>query len=189
MDIDLIFKIAAIGIIVAVLNQLLIRSGREDQAMMTTLAGLVVVLHPGQADQRSFRHHQVPLCAMSALTMLGLAVMGAVLYTLFQKSAPAFGLFVSMGTAVLVLWKISTAAQTVLSGLTKLEQRAGGDAFSCLLRCTGVILLADYAHSLCEEAGAESLAWCTALAGRVLVLAAAWPLLEEISQKIGSIAG
>ena len=44
MDIDLIIKIAAIGIIVAVLNQLLIRSGREDQAMMTTLAGLVVVL-------------------------------------------------------------------------------------------------------------------------------------------------
>ena len=44
MDIDLIFKIAAIGIIVAVLNQQLIRSGREDQAMMTTLAGLVVVL-------------------------------------------------------------------------------------------------------------------------------------------------
>lgn len=43
-EIDLIFKIAAIGIIVAVLNQLLIRSGREDQAMMTTLAGLVVVL-------------------------------------------------------------------------------------------------------------------------------------------------
>lgn len=44
MEIDLIFKIAAIGIIVAVLNQLLIRSGREDKAMMTTLAGLVVVL-------------------------------------------------------------------------------------------------------------------------------------------------
>ena len=44
MEIVLSFKIAAIGIIVAVLNQLLIRSGREDQAMMTTLAGLVVVL-------------------------------------------------------------------------------------------------------------------------------------------------
>ena len=44
MDIDLVFRIAAIGIIVAVLNQLLIRSGREEQAMMTTLAGLIVVL-------------------------------------------------------------------------------------------------------------------------------------------------
>ena len=44
MDVDLIFKIAAVGILVAVLNLLLVRSGREEQAMMTTLAGLVGVL-------------------------------------------------------------------------------------------------------------------------------------------------
>ena len=44
MDVDLMFKIAAVGILVAVLNLLLVRSGREEQAMMTTLAGLVVVL-------------------------------------------------------------------------------------------------------------------------------------------------
>lgn len=44
MDVDLIFKIAAIGILVAVLNLLLVRSGREEQALMTTLAGFVVVL-------------------------------------------------------------------------------------------------------------------------------------------------
>ena len=44
MDIDLIFKIAAVGIIVSILNQVLVRSGREEQAPMTTLAGLVVVL-------------------------------------------------------------------------------------------------------------------------------------------------
>ena len=44
MDVDLIFKIAAIGILVSVLNQVLTRSGREEQATMTTLTGLVVVL-------------------------------------------------------------------------------------------------------------------------------------------------
>lgn len=44
MDVNFIFKIAAIGIIVAVLNTLLIRSGRDDQAMLTTLAGVIVVL-------------------------------------------------------------------------------------------------------------------------------------------------
>ena len=44
MDVDLIFKIAAIWIIVAVLNQVLVRSGREEQAMLTSLAGLIVVL-------------------------------------------------------------------------------------------------------------------------------------------------
>lgn len=44
MDIDLIFKIAAIGIITSILNQVLTRSGRDEQATMTTLAALVVVL-------------------------------------------------------------------------------------------------------------------------------------------------
>lgn len=44
MNVDMIFRIAAIGILVAVLNQVLSRAGRDEQAMMTTLAGLVVVL-------------------------------------------------------------------------------------------------------------------------------------------------
>ena len=44
MDVDLVFKIAAVGIIVTILNQVLVRSGREEQATMTTLAGLVEVL-------------------------------------------------------------------------------------------------------------------------------------------------
>ena len=44
MDVDLIFRIAAVGILVAVLGQLLTRSGRDEQALMTTLAGLIVVL-------------------------------------------------------------------------------------------------------------------------------------------------
>ncbi len=44
MDINIIFQIAAVGILVSVLNQVLIRAGREEQAMLTTLAGLVVVL-------------------------------------------------------------------------------------------------------------------------------------------------
>ena len=44
MEVNFIFKIAAIGIIISVLNTILVRSGREDQAMLTTLAGVIVVL-------------------------------------------------------------------------------------------------------------------------------------------------
>ena len=77
-----------------------------------------------------------------ALSSLAIAVLAAVLYALFQKSAPTFSLLVSI-----------------------------------------------YARTLCEEAGAESLAWCASLAGRLLVLAAAWPLLEEIGQRIWSVLG
>ena len=113
-----------------------------------------------------------------ALSSLAIAVLAAVLYALFQKSAPTFSLLVSMAAALILLARVGSAAQSVLSGLVRLEQRAGGDAYGCLLRCTG-----------CEEAGAESLAWCAALAGRLLVLAAAWPLLEEIGQRIWSVLG
>ena len=53
MDVDLIFKIAAVGILVAVLNLVLARSGREEQAMMTTLAGLIVVLVVNVRESRT----------------------------------------------------------------------------------------------------------------------------------------
>ena len=65
MDVDLVFKIAAVGILVSVLNQVLTRSGREEQATMTTLAGLIVVPHDGGAeDQRALRAGQDPLRAV-----------------------------------------------------------------------------------------------------------------------------
>ena len=44
MNVDLVFQIAGVGIIVAVLNQLLVRAGREEQALLTTIAGLIAVL-------------------------------------------------------------------------------------------------------------------------------------------------
>lgn len=102
-----------------------------------------------------------------ALSSLAIAVLAAVLYALFQKSAPTFSLLVSMAAALILLARVGSAAQSVLSGLARLEQRAGGDAYGCLLRCTGIVLLTDYARTLCEEAGAESLAWCASLAGRL----------------------
>ena len=61
MDVDLIFKIAAIGILVSVLNQVLSRSGRDEQATMTTLAGLVVVLMMVVQQISGFTHTNVYL--------------------------------------------------------------------------------------------------------------------------------
>ncbi|UQK57809.1 stage III sporulation AC/AD family protein [Faecalibacterium wellingii] len=75
-----------------------------------------------------------------------------------------------------------------MRGVWALSRRVDGTAFSCLLRCAGILLITDYARTLCEEAGADSLAWCTGLAGRLLVLAAAFPLLEEICQRIWGLA-
>lgn len=123
------------------------------------------------------------------ISALCVAVVSAALVALFQKQQPAFALFVSVAASLVLLAKVGGAAQNVLAGLAQLEQAAGGDAYGCLLRCTGIVLLTDYARTLCEEAGAEALAWCAGLAGRVLALAAVWPLLEEIGQRIGSLLG
>lgn len=123
------------------------------------------------------------------LSCLGIAIVAAVMAALLQKETPAISLMLSVGASLVLLIRAGSAFQLVLSGLVQLEQKAGSDAYGCLLRCTGILLLTDYAHALCEEAGAEALAWCASFAGRVFVLAAVWPLLEEIGQRIGSIAG
>ena len=124
-----------------------------------------------------------------AVSLFGILLVAAALYTLFQKTVPTFALLISLGATVILLARVGSAFETVLSGLHQLERQAGGNAFSCLLRCTGIALLTDYARTLCEEAGAESLAWCAGLVGRCLILAAAWPLIEEIGQRIWSISG
>ncbi len=124
-----------------------------------------------------------------AVSLFGIFLVAAALYALFQKAAPTFALLVSLAAVVVLLARVGSTLETVLSGLHQLERQAGGSAFSCLLRCTGIALLMDYARTLCEEAGAESLAWCAGLVGRCLILAAAWPLIEEIGQRIWSIAG
>ena len=75
MSVDFIFKIAAIGMIVAVLNTLLVRSGREDQAMLTTLAGVIVVL------------------------LVTVAGAGLLFYTVSKLAGSAFGILGDLKTA------------------------------------------------------------------------------------------
>ena len=115
MDIELVFKIAAIGIIVAVLNQLLIRSGREDQAMMTTLAALLLAAFAG---------------------------------ILLQRYSPAFALLLSLGAAVWLMLRLAQPLRGVLQALVQLGQRTNAQAFSCLLRSAGILLLADYVRNV-----------------------------------------
>ena len=124
-----------------------------------------------------------------SLSCLGIAAAAALMAALLQKESPAFALLLSVGASLILLMRVQSALEMVLSGLVRLEARIGGGAYGCLLRCTGILLLTDYARTLCEEVGADALAWCASLVGRTLILAAAWPLLEEIGQKIGSLAG
>ena len=120
----------------------------------------------------------------TSVSILGAAVVFAAAQLLLRKDSPSYAFLLSIGAAVFILLRLGTAAQDLMRGVWALSRRVDGTAFSCLLRCAGILLITDYARTLCEEAGADSLAWCTGLAGRLLVLAAAFPLLEEICQRI-----
>ncbi|OUQ40114.1 hypothetical protein B5E67_01350 [Faecalibacterium sp. An122] len=125
----------------------------------------------------------------SLLPTLGLAVAAALLYGLLCRQSPAFAMLLSLAAGVVILGRLVFFLQGMIAGLTALAGRVDGIAFSSLLRCAGVLLLTDYACTICKEAEAEVLAWCTAFAGRVLTLAALWPLLEEVCGMIWELTG
>ena len=124
----------------------------------------------------------------TSVSILGAAVVFAAAQLLLRKDSPSYAFLLSIGAAVFILLRLGAAALDLMRGVWALSRRVDGTAFSCLLRCAGILLITDYARTLCEEAGADSLAWCTGLAGRLFVLAAAFPLLEEICQRIWGLA-
>lgn len=125
----------------------------------------------------------------TALTAAGIIVILAAIQLLLQRHSPVYALLLSVGTAVFLLLQLLPAARTLLQGISTLVRQADEQAFSCLLRCAGILLVTDYTRTLCEEAGADSLGWCTGLSGRCFILAAAFPLLQEVCQKVWGLAG
>ena len=189
MDIDLVFKIAATGIIVAVLNQLLIRSGREDQAMMTTLAGLIVVLSMlvrQISDLFVLIKALFELSAMMLLCKLAAAVLvAAVLTLLLKKDQPAFAFLVSVCTAAGLLAIVVRQVQPLLDWLCTLDGYFQGQSPAVLLQVLGIALVAQLAADTCKEAGLSAAATAIELCGRVLALLQALPLLQSL---LGSFA-
>ena len=105
-----------------------------------------------------------------------------------STSFSILGAVVVFAAAQLLLRKDAPAYAFLLRNVLAFSRRVDWPAFACLLRCAGILLLTDYARTLCEEAGADTLAWCAGFAGRCLVLASAFPLLEEICQMIWGLA-
>lgn len=123
------------------------------------------------------------------VVLAGAVAVLALVRLLLQKYSPVYAAVLSIAAGAFLLLQLIPSVQTVLRGILSLEGHTGTDAFSCLLRCTGILLVTDYAGTLCRETGADSLGWCADLAGRLFVLAAAFPMLEEVCRKIWGLAG
>ena len=93
----------------------------------------------------------------SAWVTLGLVAVLAAMHALLQKELPAYALLLSLGAIVLLLVRLGGTFRSVLEGVALLGQQTDKQAFQCLLRSTGILLLADYTRTLCKESGAEAL--------------------------------
>ena len=125
----------------------------------------------------------------TACMIAGAAIVLAVTQLFLQKDAPVYAVLVSIAAAAFLLFQLSETIQLIVQKASAFGQKADGQAFTCLLRCAGILLLTDYARTFCEEAGAGVLGWCVGFAGRCLVLGAAWPLLDTICQKVLGLGG
>lgn len=123
------------------------------------------------------------------VVLAGVIAVLALVQLLLQKYSPVYAVVLSVAAGFFLLLQLIPSVQRILRGILLLEGHTDPDAFSCLLRCTGILLVTDYAGTLCRETGADSLGWCADLAGRLLVFAAAFPMLEEVCRKIWGLAG
>ncbi len=123
------------------------------------------------------------------ILIFGAVIIFAVLNTLLHKTSPSLSVLFSIAATLFLIKKTGQTVKVIFQGLDRLVRQTDGQAFSCLIRSAGILLLTDYVKTLCGEAGAASLEWCAGIVGRCLTLVAAWPLLEEICQAIWKLAG
>ena len=161
MEIDLIFKIAGTGIIVAVLNLVLKRAEREEQAMMTTLAGLVVVLmllvdQIGTLLKQYCREHAL-FCVRGACAAVGIAA-AAYLTPIVSQMQELFAKTSLPAAYLEILWK-----------------------------ALGICYITGIAGDLCQDCGESALAKTVELWGRLSLVLLSLPLLETLLRTVTEV--
>ena len=188
MDVDLVFKIAAIGILVAVLNILLSRAGRDEQALMTTIAGLVVVLVL-VIQKISVRFNQEPVFPVMepVFQAIIIVVIAAAAAATVYKTVPGMSLLLSMAAALLALFLCIGLLEPLAAffhdaiAVSKLSGVYTGP----LLKCMTISILTMIGESLCKDAGQAAGACAVQLVGVAAALYAALPLMRTFLTMIG----
>ena len=188
MDVDLIFKIAAIGIIVAVLNQVLIRSGREEQAMMTTLAGLIVVLMMIINEINTLFETVKTIFGlgeqyiMEWIGMIGIGLVGMVIAVLLRQYKPEYAVFVSLAVGVLIIGMLCSQLLPVFNEMKEMLSQANLslEYIGILIKSLGVCYLTQLASDACRDAGETAISSKLELAGKITVLSLGLPLFGKL---------
>ena len=190
MDVDLVFKIAAVGILVSVLNQVLTRSGREEQATMTTLAGLIVVLMM-VVQKISDLFELVKtlfglLCAMDMIALGAAGVVAALCAVVVRQKTPEIAVVLVAAACVLLLWNTLPLLETIRDVMEELADLAdiSPTVLRPMLQTVGLALVTKLAASLCRDAGEGGVASFVEVAGAAAAVLVSLPLLKMVLQLV-----
>ena len=191
MDVELIFKIAAVGIIVAVLTQLLIRSGREEQAMLTSLAGLIVVLTLIITQISTLFNTIKQLFGMNILSISVLAVVTVIICVMLKPKNAEISVMLGISCSVIILIGVLTQVSAIVTTINQIIASSGIsiDYIVILLKSIGICLVTEFAVNTCKDSGSQSLASNVSLAGKIMVTVTALPLYSDILKTVLSLAG
>ena len=185
MDVDMIFKIAAIGILVAVLNQVLSRAGRDEQAMMTTLAGLVVVLMMVVQEIADLLLWSKPYFELWMEVMINVAagaVTAVLCGTVVRRAAPELGFLLALAAGVWVLWTVADSLKLVTEWMKWLCELAGLEDWLVepVFKTVVLSIITRLTAEVCKSAGENGVAAFVETAGTILALAVSLPLVGGV---------
>lgn len=194
MSINLIFKIAAVGILVSILSQVLKHSGREEQAFLTSLAGLILVLSwvlPAimtyflrSGNCFLFKEGGTELNSIQ-IALLG--VVGTLLALQFKSGKSEYGIYVSLAVSLFLFLCMLSRLEIFVQTVKKIADYIKLDAgqMSILLKMAGVTYVAEFASGICKDAGYQNIAVQIEIFTKLTILAIGMPVLLALLELIG----
>ena len=168
MSINLIFKIAAVGILVSILSQVLKHSGREEQAFLTSLAGLILVLS----------------WVLPAIYDLFSSIRQ---FLQFKSGKSEYGIYVSLAVSLFLFLCMLSRLEIFVRTVKKIADYINLDAgqMSMLLKMAGVTSVAEFASGICKDAGYQNIAVQIEIFTKLTILAIGMPVLLALLELIG----
>ena len=203
MSVNLIFKIAAVGILVTVLSQVLKHSGREEHAFLTSLAGLIIVLfwivpyiYCLRRCSRFLRYRSYSSYNLAGsekdmdIIKVGILGVAAVLMAIpLRKEKQEYSMFLSMAVCICIFIYIITKVQIVLEFVEKLEGMIAIDStyIGLVIKMVGITYAAEFAVNVCRDSGYGAIAGQIENFAKMSILVVSLPVLMAFIDTVGSL--
>ena len=196
MSVDIIFKIAGIGIITAIVNQILKNMNKDEIATLTTLTGLVLVLIMvlnmisdlfGQVRMLFSLYQGCMVAEIFKIIAVGLIV--AVLNLIVKQHKPEFAILLTAIGGMIIFIMLINLFGSVFSSLAEIINRAGVDTglFGTLIKIIGVGYITEFAANICVDMQNNAIADKILLGGKLIILALSMPILKGVVDLIAEL--